>query len=246
MGILVDDATVAIENINSHLEQGKDVEPAILDGAAQIAVPALVSTLCICIVFIPMFFLGGVSRYLFVPMAEAVVFAMLASYILSRTLVPTLAKYWLKPHAHKEEKRESSQNPLIHLQHAFEQRFEAMRQRYSEILSGLLARSGAFITVFLVFLGVSIAALGPWIGSDFFPAVDGGQIKLHMRAPFRHARRGNGGALRQGGCDHPPRHPRARTGHRHRQYRPCRTAASICRIATQHPSAPPTRISSCR
>src|SRR6202041_2123620 len=98
VGILVDDATVAIENINYHLEQGKDVETAILDGARQIAVPALVSTLCICIVFVPMFFLEGVSRFLFVPLAEAVVFAMLASYFLSRTLVPTLAKYWLRTH----------------------------------------------------------------------------------------------------------------------------------------------------
>src|SRR3974377_979689 len=101
VGILVDDATVAIENINTHLEEGKELEPAILDGAQQIAIPAFVSTLCICIVFVPMFFLTGVARYLFVPMAQAVVFAMLASYVLSRTLVPPLAKYLLKAHPHK-------------------------------------------------------------------------------------------------------------------------------------------------
>ncbi|MDE1153627.1 MAG: efflux RND transporter permease subunit [Micavibrio sp.] len=183
VGILVDDATVAIENINWHLEQGKEVTPAILDGAQQIAVPALVSTLCICIVFVPMFFLTGVPRYLFTPMAEAVVFAMLASYILSRTLIPTLAMYLLKPHAHKEAKRETTRNPFITFQHAFEKRFEAFRDGYTNNLSGLLGNAGLFIVAFLLFLGVSMGTLGPWLGSDFFPSVDGGQIKLHMRAP---------------------------------------------------------------
>jgi CzcA family heavy metal efflux pump len=183
VGILVDDATVAIENINWHLEQGKEVEPAILDGAQQIALPALVSTLCICIVFVPMFFLHGVPKYLFAPLAEAVVFAMLASYVLSRTLVPTLAKYWLKPHAQKGTERENTGNRLIRFQHGFEKRFEAFRQRYAHILSGVLAKPGTFIIGFLAFLLISMAALGPWIGSDFFPSVDGGQIKLHMRAP---------------------------------------------------------------
>jgi len=183
VGILVDDATVAIENINWHLEQDKEVTPAILDGAQQIAVPALVSTLCICIVFVPMFFLTGVPRYLFTPMAEAVVFAMLASYVLSRTLIPTLAKYLLKPHAHKEAKRETTRNPFIIFQHGFEKRFEAFRAGYVDGLSGLLGSAGLFIIAFLVFLGASIGTLGPWLGSDFFPSVDGGQIKLHMRVP---------------------------------------------------------------
>src|SRR5262249_35002179 len=115
VGILVDDATVAIENINTHLEDGKDLEPAILDGAEQIAIPAFVSTICICIVFVPMFFLTGVARYLFVPMAEAVVFAMLASYVLSRTLVPTPAKYLLKAHQPSAHGKTASRNPYVRL-----------------------------------------------------------------------------------------------------------------------------------
>ena len=185
VGILVDDATVAIENINWHLEQGKDVEPAILDGAQQIAVPALVSTLCICIVFVPMFFLTGVARYLFVPMAEAVVFAMLASYILSRTLVPTLAKYWLRKHVHKDDHEAhhgTKPNALLRFQHGFERRFEAVRERYHNTLKSALDHKGVFITGFMAFVIVSLLALGPWLGSDFFPAVDAGQIKLHLRA----------------------------------------------------------------
>jgi len=183
VGILVDDATVAIENINWHLEQGKEVEPAILDGAQQIALPALVSTLCICIVFVPMFFLHGVPRYLFTPLAEAVVFAMLASYILSRTLVPTLAKYWLKAHAHTEAIRESSRNPLVSFQQSFERGFVKFRDSYGRLLDGALAQPKIFIIAFLAFIVVSLIALGPWIGTDFFPNVDGGQIKMHMRAP---------------------------------------------------------------
>jgi multidrug efflux pump subunit AcrB len=137
VGILVDDATVAIENINWHLEQGKDVETAILDGAQQIAVPALVATLCICIVFVPMFFLEGVSRYLFVPMAEAVVFAMLASYILSRTLVPTLAKYLLRPHTENDF---ANKNKWQRFQHRFEDRFETLRHGYRNVLERALHR----------------------------------------------------------------------------------------------------------
>jgi multidrug efflux pump subunit AcrB len=178
VGILVDDATVAIENINWHLEQGKDVEPAILDGARQIAVPALVSTLSICIVFVPMFFLDGVSRYLFVPMAEAVVFAMLASYILSRTLIPTLAKYML--HKHTPQQHETS-GRLRRLQLGFERRFEALRDGYRDLLQRALARQRLFIVGFLGIVLLSLL-LAPWLGSDFFPAVDGGQIKLHVRA----------------------------------------------------------------
>ena len=185
VGILVDDATVAIENINAHLEQGKEVEAAILDGAQQIAVPALVSTLCICIVFVPMFFLPGVAKYLFVPLAEAVVFAMLASYILSRTLVPTLAKYWLEAHQsadyHESEKNPPS-NPFVRMQFAFERGFDNLRQRYHDVLENTLAHRGMFIVVFLGFILLSLGCLAPWLGSDFFPSVDAGQIKLHLRA----------------------------------------------------------------
>ncbi len=183
VGILVDDATVAIENINWHLEQGKKVEEAILDGAHQIAIPALVSTLCICIVFIPMFFLTGVARYLFVPMAEAVVFAMLASYVLSRTLVPTMAKYLLREHEgeHGQAAKENG-HLLTRWQLAFERGFERMRSGYRDILSAILSHGGAFIIVFLGFILLSLAVLGPWLGSNFFPSVDAGQIKLHLRA----------------------------------------------------------------
>ncbi|MGH8230297.1 MAG: efflux RND transporter permease subunit, partial [Steroidobacteraceae bacterium] len=181
VGILVDDATVAIENINWHLEQGKDVEPAILDGAHQIAVPALVSTLCICVVFVPMFLLSGVSRFLFVPLAEAVVFAMLASYVLSRTLVPTLAKYWLHKHVPGHEK-DPPRNFLERVQRGFEHRFAAFRDGYHELLGTALHHSMAFT---LVFMGVGATAflLLPWLGRDFFPTVDAGQVRLHLRAP---------------------------------------------------------------
>ncbi|MFT3931685.1 MAG: efflux RND transporter permease subunit [Spongiibacteraceae bacterium] len=182
VGILVDDATVAIENINAHLEQGKPVEQAILDGAQQIAVPALVSTLCICIVFVPMFFLEGVSHYLFVPMAEAVVFAMLASYALSRTLVPTLAKYLLKPHLQAHESTAHKRGLLQSIQHNFEARFEKIRCEYRRWLALALHHSQIFIAGFLALIVASLLVLWPWLGSDFFPAVDTGQIKLHLRA----------------------------------------------------------------
>jgi multidrug efflux pump subunit AcrB len=180
VGILVDDATVAIENINTHLEAGKDLEPAILDGAQQIAIPAFVSTLCICIVFVPMFFLTGVARYLFVPMAEAVVFAMLASYVLSRTLVPTMAKYLLKahePHAHG-----ASRNPFVRVERTLDAGFVRMRNAYRATLDAGLARRGLVATGFLLFVAASFA-LVPWVGQDFFPSVDSGQFKLHVRAP---------------------------------------------------------------
>jgi multidrug efflux pump subunit AcrB len=181
VGILVDDATVAIENINWHLEQGKDVEAAILDGAQQIAMPALVSTLCICIVFVPMFLLGGVARYLFVPMAEAVTFAMLASYVLSRTLVPTLAKYWLRAHValHDETRR---RNALARFQHGFELGFARMRENYHAMLASALRHRTVFAFGFMTFGALSFL-LVPWLGEDFFPSVDAGQIKLHLRAP---------------------------------------------------------------
>lgn len=178
VGILVDDATVTIENINWHLEQGKGVHDAILDGAQQIAIPALVSTLCICIVFAPMFLLGGVARYLFVPMAEAVVFAMLASYLLSRTLVPTLSMYWLKRH---EEEMAPESTFFGHLSRKFESAFERLRNSYSSALSSVLQMPKKFIAGFLLLVLLSLA-LFPFLGSNFFPSVDAGQIKLHLRA----------------------------------------------------------------
>ncbi|HVR10626.1 MAG TPA: efflux RND transporter permease subunit, partial [Thermoanaerobaculia bacterium] len=160
VGILVDDATVEIENINRNLEQGKETERAILDGASQIAVPAFVSTLAICIVFVPMFFLSGVSRYLFVPLAEAVVFAMLASYFLSRTLVPTMAKYLLRAHSPAEERRRhESRNPLVRFQQGFERRFERLRGGYKEILAACIEHRTAFLLAFLGFCLVSMAVL---------------------------------------------------------------------------------------
>jgi CzcA family heavy metal efflux pump len=181
VGILVDDATVAIENINAHLEQGKEVRDAILDGAQQIAVPALVSTLCICIVFLPMFFLSGVSRFLFVPLGEAVVFAMLASYVLSRTLVPTLAQYLLHKHENRHENAHTA-GALTRFQLGFEKRFEAMRTRYHGVLEKCLTERKLFVLVFLGFVALSLVVLAPWLGQDFFPSVDAGQIKLHLRA----------------------------------------------------------------
>src|SRR6202521_2383456 len=181
VGILVDDATVEIENINRNLEQGKDTERAILDGASQIAVPAFVSTLAICIVFVPMFFLSGVSRYLFVPLAEAVVFAMLASYLLSRTLVPTMAKYLLRAYSHADAAaRTASHNPLVRFQQAFERRFERLRGAYQAVLATCIAHRAAFLLGFLAFCVVSMAVLFPWLGHDFFPKVDSGQFKLHL------------------------------------------------------------------
>ncbi len=198
VGILVDDATVTIENINWHLEQGKDVTTAIMDGGKQIIIPALFSLLSICIVFVPMFFLEGVPRYLFVPMAEAVVFALIASFVLSRTLVPTLAKYLLKPHSgehphasghlefvlsqHEAGAPRSWATPLVRFQQGFERRFAVLRKGYYDLLKLAVARRRAF----LIGAGSIVAAsflLVPFLGADFFPAVDAGQIKLHVRAP---------------------------------------------------------------
>src|SRR5947199_8827473 len=178
VGILVDDATVEVENINRNLDMGKPIIQAILDGAQQIAVPALVSTLCICIVFLPMFLLGGVARYLFVPLAEAVTFAMLASYLLSRTLVPTIARYLLQPPV---EGAPPSRNPLARAQAAFERRFEQLRHAYQALLTRFIARRAIFIPVFL---GACLAAalLIPQLGQNFFPDTDSGQLTLHLRA----------------------------------------------------------------
>src|SRR5258707_7230423 len=168
VGILVDDATVEIENINRNLEEGKEVEQAILDGAAQIAIPAFVSTLSICIVFVPMFFLGGVARYLFVPLAEAVVFAMLASYFLSRTIVPTMAKFLLKAEK-REAGRAASRNPLVRLQKRFEEGFEKFRRSYRSLLELSLHHRRAFLITFVAFCLGFLAILIPWLGRDFFP-----------------------------------------------------------------------------
>jgi multidrug efflux pump subunit AcrB len=178
VGILVDDATVTIENIERYMEEGHELHDAILNGAAQIAVPALVSTLCICIVFVPMFLLDGVARFLFVPLAEAVVFAMLASYVLSRTLVPTMAMYLLKAKHHGGGR---SRNPLVNLQRAFESGFEQLRRAYHNALVVLVRRRALFIPAFLAFC-VSAFVLTPWLGQDFFPNTDSGQFILHMRA----------------------------------------------------------------
>lgn len=183
VGILVDDATVEIENINRNLESGKEIEQAILDGAAQIATPALVSTLAICIVFVPMFFLSGVAKYLFVPMAEAVVFAMLASYLLSRTVVPTMARYLLHEHDDAEmERKKRSRNPFVRFQIGFEERFERIRIAYLRTLTLAVNHSGLFLVGFIVFAIASVALLTPFLGQDFFPAVDAGQFKIHVRA----------------------------------------------------------------
>ena len=180
VGILVDEATVTIENIETHLAMGKNVPDAILDGANQIVVPAFVSLLCICIVFVPMFGLNGVAGYLFMPMAKAVIFAMISSFILSRTLVPTMAKFLLKPHAHGEHGSPVSRNPLVRFQRGFEARFEQFRQAYSRILALALAHRGKFIPAFLVVVVASFALM-PFLGADFFPAVDTGQMEIHVR-----------------------------------------------------------------
>src|SRR6201994_1197555 len=180
VGILVDDATVTIENINYHLEQGKPVEQSIMDGANQIVTPAFVSLLCICIVFVPMFFLQGVARFLFVPMAEAVMFAMIWSFILSRTLVPTMAKYLLQPHTHHEGGPPPTRNPLVKFQRGFEARFERIRGGYRDLLAMALARRPLFVIGFLGFVGVSFL-LVPFLGRNFFPSVDAGSILMHVR-----------------------------------------------------------------
>jgi CzcA family heavy metal efflux pump len=183
VGILVDDATVEIENINRNLAMGKETVQAILDGAQQIAVPAFVSTLCICIVFIPMFFLSGVAKYLFIPLAEAVSFAMLASYMWSRTIVPTLAMYLLtaEDEYHAEEHQGERQGFLRRYQQGFERRFQNFRNGYHRALGAALDRPVLFGSFFLAFC-VGSAGLVFVLGRDFFPRVDAGQIRLHFRA----------------------------------------------------------------
>ena len=192
VGILVDDATVTIENINYHLEEGKAIRDAIMDGSAQIVVPATVSLLCICIVFVPMFTLGGVAGFLFRPLAEAVIFAMIGSYVLSRSLVPTLANHLLASHSyHPEPDTEVAtahpphvprpHNAFGRFQRGFEKRFEAVRERYHEILQLAMGRRRRFVIAFLSLVLLSFALL-PFLGRNFFPSVDAGEIKLHVRA----------------------------------------------------------------
>jgi multidrug efflux pump subunit AcrB len=184
VGILVDDATVEIENINRNLAMGKETVQAILDGAQQIAVPAFVSTLCICIVFLPMFLLSGVARYLFVPLAEAVVFAMLASYMWSRTIVPTLAMYLLsaEDEYRSEEHRGEKAGFLRHYQQGFERAFERLRNAYRGLLTTLVRKRAVFIPVFLLSCVALFVLMLPWLGQDFFPTSDNGQFILHVRA----------------------------------------------------------------
>jgi multidrug efflux pump subunit AcrB len=178
VGILVDDATVEIENIERNLAMGKEMRQAILDGAQQIAVPAFVSTLSICIVFVPMFFLAGVAKFLFVPLAEAVSFAMLASYLLSRTLIPTLVMYIMRGHEHRAEAPKSF---LGRFQRGFERKFEDFRRSYEQLLETTLEHRGGFVICFLGFCLLSLG-LFTFLGQDFFPQVDAGLLRLHVRA----------------------------------------------------------------
>lgn len=193
VGILVDDATVEIENVHRQMATGKPLEEAILAGAQEIALPAFVSTLCICIVFVPMFFLTGVARYLFVPLAEAVVFAMLASYVLSRTLIPTLVMWFYRNspfHGHAEDGEEDEQEhepvtgwrrPFAAIQRGFERGFTRFRKGYTDLLGAILARRGTFALIFLAICGGSLLLISQ-LGQDFFPSVDAGQFRLHLRA----------------------------------------------------------------
>ena len=183
VGILVDDATVEIENINRNIAMGKEIEHAILDGAQEIAAPAFVATLAICIVFLPMFLLSGVAKFLFVPLGEAVVFAMLASYMLSRTVVPSMAKYLLRGHEHDAEHTKPSRNPLVRMQLRFEHAFERLRESYHGVLDRCLHHRRAFVIAFFAACLGSLALIVPWLGQDFFPNIDSGSFNLHLRAP---------------------------------------------------------------
>jgi len=186
VGILVDDATVTIENVERHLATGEPLEDGILKGAGEIALPAMVSTLCICIVFVPMFSLAGVARYLFVPLAEAVVFAVLSSYAISRTLVPTMIMFFerhhQKPAAGQQEHVPLWVRPLAALQHGFENAFNRFKDAYSNLLGSILERRVTFAVGFLAFC-VCSWLLVPFLGQNFFPAVDAGTFRLHVRAP---------------------------------------------------------------
>ena len=183
VGILVDDATVMIENIDRHLEMGKGLEEAIIDAANQIVVPTFVATLCIAIVWLPLFELGGVAGFLFKPMAEAVIIAMLASFILSRTLVPTMAKYMLLVHHDDHAHGVAPHNVFVRFQQGFEHRFNQFRERYGLLLEGVIARRRAFVTVSLA-VALGSLALFPFLGRDYFPEIRSGVIQMHMRAPL--------------------------------------------------------------
>lgn len=186
VGILVDDATVEIENINRNrsLTPEKSLDEVVLQSASEIATPAIVSTLAICIVFVPMFFLTGVAKYLFVPLAEAVVFAMIASYLLSRTLVPTMAKYLLRSHREQSpQDLAASRNPFVRLQFRFEEAFERLREGYHSVLERCLHHRRIFLIGFYATCAISLGIIVPWLGQDFFPSVDSGAFTLHLRAP---------------------------------------------------------------
>jgi multidrug efflux pump subunit AcrB len=184
VGILVDDATVMIENIDAHLATGAELEPAIIEAANQIVVPTFVSTLCICIVWLPLFQLSGVAGYLFLPMAEAIVFAMIASFILSRTLVPTMAAFLLRAQVAARKAGGEPKGRFGRFQAAFEHSFDRFRDRYKELLQKVLARRGRFIVGFLAVAVASISLLVPWLGRDFFPGIKSGEIDMHLRAPI--------------------------------------------------------------
>jgi multidrug efflux pump subunit AcrB len=184
VGILVDDATVMIENIDAHLATGAELEPAIIEAANQIVVPTFVSTLCICIVWLPLFQLSGVSGYLFLPLAEAIVFAMIASFILSRTLVPTMAAYLLRAQVAAQRADVQSQGFFGRFQKGFERRFEGLRESYRKLLAEAVARRGRFILVFLATALASVILIVPWLGQDFFPGIKSGEIDMHFRAPI--------------------------------------------------------------
>jgi multidrug efflux pump subunit AcrB len=183
VGVLVDDATVEIENMQRNIAMGKDLRQAILDGAQEIAMPAFVSTVCISIVFVPMFFLSGVARYLFVPLAEAVVFALFASYFFSRTIIPTLVMFLLPKEleAHRHPVSGKPMGRFARIHHRFELAFESLQTKYTNLLAQCLEHRRVFLSTFLVFC-LSSLLLIPWLGQDFFPAVDAGQFLLHMRA----------------------------------------------------------------
>jgi multidrug efflux pump subunit AcrB len=184
VGILVDDATVMIENIDAHLATGLELKAAIIEAANQIVIPTFVSTLCICIVWLPLFQLSGVAGYLFLPLAEAIIFAMLASFILSRTLVPTLAAYLLPAQVEARKAGGEPRGAFGRFQAAFEKRFDRFRDSYKELLAKVVARRGRFVVGFLAVALGSVSLLAPWLGRDFFPGIKSGEIDMHFRAPI--------------------------------------------------------------
>ncbi len=239
VGILVDDATVEIENIHRNLGMRKGVIEAILDGARQIAVPAFVSTLCICIVFVPVVFLTGAAKFLFTPLALAVVLAMAASYLLSRTLVPTMIRYLipseLRLYQGPEGEADVSDAGLIwRVHHQFHKGFEKMRDGYAGILTSALAHRKLVVACF-VGVSASCAALYPFIGTDFFPQVDAGQIRLHVALPRRHAHRGDRAEVRASGSTPSGGLSRARNWPTFSTTSACPTAATTWPSPTRDP-----------